>query len=428
MRIASLALLVVFTACAAPQPASRPKSVILFIGDGMGISQITLGRLAKAGTDGKLAIDAFPVTGLVTTHSTEWVTDSAAAATALASGEKTKNFMIGVDPGMRKLTSILQRARDKGYATGLVTTAKITHATPAPFASHVLLRNDEALIAKQYASSGVDVLMGGGAMFFPSDLVAEYSLKGYHVVRNREEMKTCASTKILGLFAEEHMPYVLDRSAECPSLAEMTKKAIGAMGGRPFFLMIEGARIDMACHASDAVSSAYEMVDFDEAVQAAIETVRDDTLIVVTADHATGGLAIGEKAQTRWLAGAKVKASAEKIDRLVRPDLEQPGDGAALRAALKEWTGIEDATDEEIAAYTALKGKYDPEVRIGEIISRRVGCSFVPLDYRLIQPDLTHGHDGAMVPVYARGPGAERFGGTLDNTDIPKRIRELANW
>ena len=432
MRLISLIAVFIAVAGCAVEPSRadrKPRNVILFIGDGMGFSQVTLGRLAKGGPDAILALDGLPVTGFARTHSSDaWVTDSAASATALASGQKTKNFAIGVDPSMRPLRSLAEMARDKGFATGLVTTSRITHATPAPFAAHVKSRLDEKEIAAQYAESGVDVFLGGGAVHFPAELVSRFSAKGYQVVRTKDEMSTCAAPRILGLFAEEHLPYVLDRPAGCPTLAEMTRKAIGAMGGKPYFLMVEGARIDHACHASDAVGSAREVIDFDEAVKAALDAAGPETLIVVTADHATGGLAITEKIELMWAHSKRVKASAEKIDQIVRPDVTKTGEIEALKAALKEWAAIEDVGDDEAKAYAMQTGKYDPASRIGEMISRRVGCTFIPMDWRLVAPNTLHGHDGAMVPIYATGPGSARFGGTLDNTDIARRIREVAGY
>ncbi len=419
--------LLLLTACAAhgsgmpgPLAGSRPRGIILFIGDGMGFSQVTLGRLAKGGPDARLALDDFPVTGFAKTHSADqWVTDSAAAATALAAGVKTKNFAIGMDAQGAAIRSIAEAARDKGYATGLVTTSRITHATPGPFAAHVAVRTSEAEIARQYVDAGIDVLMGGGEALFTSDLLGRYSEKGYHIVRTRGELVACGAKKLLGLFAEQHFDYVIDRPSTCPSLAEMTRRAIEVLSDRPFFLMVEGARIDMACHSADAPSSALEMIEFDEAVGVARQLAGPGTLIVVTADHATNGLDITEKTMSQWGNAARVKASADRIASLV-----DPRDAAGLRAALKEWAGIEDVTDVEAQLFLAATGPYDPAMRIGEIISRRCGITWMPSDHRMAAPNLTHGHDGAMVPVYACGPGAERFAGTLDNTDLPKRMRQ----
>lgn len=389
----------------APPQSASPRNIILMIGDGMGISQITLARLLH----GPLALDRFPVTGLCTTHSSDaWVTDSAAAATALASGSKTKNFAVGVDPDGKPLTTLLHDAERLGLATGLVTTSKITHATPAGFAAHVDQRAKEEEVARQYEELGIDVLTGGGAKYFPP--------------ARREKLES-KGTKLL-LISDDHVPYVLDRGADVPPLSRLTADALELLAKREkgFFLMVEGARIDMACHASDAAAAAAEMKDFDDAVRTVLEFAQKDgrTLVVVTADHATGGMAITEKAQALRDRFPRVKASAEAM---MREAKKRP-----LRDVLKERAEIDDVTDEEIRLYESVKGPYDPASVIGEVVSRRLGVTFIPFEYRVRPPNTTHGHDGAMVPLYASGPGADRFTGTLDNTEIPGRIRGLTGW
>jgi len=417
-------------ATAAPQDPPRPeaRNVIFLIGDGMGFSQVTLARVVS----GKpLHLDGFPATGFqISTSADHCVTDSAAAATALASGTKTRNFAIGIDPDGKPLRTILEEARDQGRATGLVTTSKITHATPACFAAHVSHRSNEGDIAKQYLDAHVDVLLGGGARFLPDG--GGFAQRGYTVVRDRGALSGVDASKLLGLFHEDHVPYVLDRTEACPSLVDMARKAIDVLAKDPdgFFLMIEGARIDMACHASDAASCVKEMLEFDEVCRLAREFAAKDgrTLVVVTADHATGALAITEKVRDRAKLFDRVKTSAEKLHDLIRQSPRAASPEQVARDVIKEHTGVDDVTDGELKAYFALKGPYDPGARLGEIVSKRLGVTFIPLDYRLEKPNETHGHDGAMVPIYAFGPGAARFGGTLDNTDIPKRIREIAGY
>lgn len=430
-RLAPLAF-VLFLACAGvaqDPPAAEVRNVVLLIGDGMGVSQVTLARLIH----GKpLAMDEFPVTGLAITVSADHpVTDSAAAATALASGTKTGNFAVGVDPDGKPLETVLEQARRLGKATGLVTTSKITHATPASFAAHVSHRSKEGDVARQYLDAGVDVLLGGGRKFFDKELVGKFADKRYAVIETKDSLGA-ASDRVLGLFDEDHVPYVLDRGPDVPSLADMTRAALRILSGkeRGFFLMIEGARIDMACHANDAASSVHETIDFDEAIRAALDFARQDgrTLVLLTADHATGGLAITEKVRERGRNFAKVKASAERMDKLIKQSPQATAPEQIARAVLKEQAGVEDATADELKDYFAAKGPYDPAALLGEIVSKRLGVTFVPMEYRLTKPNETHGHDGAMVSVYAFGPGAGRFAGTMDNTDIPKRIRQLAGY
>lgn len=402
------------------------KNVILFIGDGMGVSQVTLARLATGGAKGGLCLDELPVSGLAKTHSANnLVTDSAAAATALASGHKTNNAAIGIAPDGSVIKTLLEEAREMGLATGLVTTVRITHATPAPFATHVDNRSKESEIAQKLLDADVDLLMGGGLKYFSPELLTAYGNKGYDVVTKREDLKKSdANKRLLALFHQDHLPWVLDRTAEIPSLAEMTLAAIERLSknSKGFFLMVEGGRIDMACHVFAAWDSVHETIDFDDAVRVARDWAKPskDTLIVVTADHATGGLAITEKVTERLAAIGNFKASVEAIaKRLLIP---QP-----LEKAVEETTGIKDLTPEEIAAvYSAMKPPHDPAfdvpARIGEALSRRLGVTFMPFEYR--QPT-TYGHDGAMVSIYAFGPGAMNFAGTLDNTEIPKRVRKL---
>lgn len=425
-----LAILLVLSSCGtAPAPAPEraqdgPKNVIFIVGDGMGVPQVTLARLVERGPDGRLTIDEMPVTGLVTTHSDDqWVTDSAAAATSLSSGVKTKNFSIGLDATGKPVETLLEQARRKGKAVGLVTTAKITHATPAGFSTHVTHRSQEAKIAEELLTAGADVLLGGGKKYFPDKLLDRYRTAGYAVATNRKELDA-ANGKVLGLFSNDHVPYVLDRKDE-PSLADMTRKSLEILSkdSDGFFVMIEGARVDMACHASDAPGSVKEMMDLDDAIRAALDFAKKDghTLVVVTADHGTGAMAITEKAMVLRDQFKKVKASAERIEELLKA-------GGEIQALLKEWAGIEDATEAELAEIAKSKPGYDRATWIGEVLSRRCGVTFIPMGYRLVEPNKTHGHDGAMVAVYAFGPGAEKFTGTMDNCDLPKRVRALAGY
>jgi alkaline phosphatase len=426
-----LVLTLLACASAAPQdpPRAEAKNVVLLVGDGMGFSQVTLARVVS----GKpLHLDGFPTTGFqISTSADHCVTDSAAAATALASGTKTRNFAIGIDADGKPLRTILEEARDLGKATGLVTTSKITHATPACFAAHVSHRSKEADIAKQYLDAGVDVLLGGGGKFFDAELRGKFAAKGYAPAKDRDGLAAPGS-KLLGLFDEDHVPYVLDREAATPSLVETTRKALDVLSKDPdgFFLMIEGARIDMACHASDAASCVKEMLEFDEVCRLVREFAAKDgkTLVVVTADHATGALAITEKVRDRVKLFDRVRVSAEKLHDVIRQSPRAASPEQVARDLIKEHTGVDDVTDDELKSYFALKRPYDPGAKLGEIVSKRLGVTFIPLDYRLEKPNETHGHDGAMVPIYAFGPGAACFGGTLDNTDIPKRIREIAGY
>jgi alkaline phosphatase len=296
------------------EPPSRPQAqaVILFIGDGMGEAHRNAARWSKAGQSGGLAMDRMPTLGWSHTASADnAVTDSAAAATALATGVKTNNGMIGQDPAGNALTTILERAQASGMAIGLVTNVQMTHATPAAFAAHVPDRDMMAEIASQMLAAEVDVLLGGGEdEFLPTsvngcysepgertderNLIAEATDAGYTYVcdaANLAALDPALTSKLLGLFADEGMnrPY-------SPSLEEMTQKAIDILSQDPdgFFLMVEGGQIDWASHVNDAANVISDTVGFDEAVAAgqAYAAGADNTLIVVTADHETGGMSV----------------------------------------------------------------------------------------------------------------------------------------
>lgn len=343
-----LVLLLAASCCLA---SSTPKNIILLIGDGMGMGAITAARCRDLGPDGRLVMDSMPVTGLALTHSASGlVTDSAASGTALACGVKTKNGMIGQDPSGARLRSILEAARDMGKSTGVVTTDALVGATPAAFYAHVENRGQGDDIAAQVLSSRVQVAFGGGrSRFVPKtdsqdgradgrDLLDDARKRGYDVVGSTEELRQSTSDRVLGLFAD----------ASNPSLDELTAKAISVLNRnqKGFFLMVESSWPDGGGHSNNVDLSVKGVRALDAALREALDLAEADgeTLVVVTADHETGGLAVQN------------------------PDEKNPG-------VKPQWTG--------------------------------------------------GGHTGNMVAIYAYGPGSERFAGTLDNTDIPRRFAEL---
>lgn len=286
-------------------PTTTVKNIILMVGDGMGLAQLNAARLTGHGAEGCLSIDEMPVVGLIRTGSAnDLLTDSAAASTALATGHKTNNFVIGMLPDGRPVKTILEAAGEKGLATGLVVTSSITHATPAAFATHIDDRYKETQIAEQLIASNVDVLFGGGKGYFlqrsrqgsqrtdESDLITKASKRGYQVVETSEELQTHTGKKVLGLFQIQAMT---TRSPE-PSLADLTSRAVQLLERSEigFFLMVEGSQIDWAAHDNDANETIRQTLLFDQAVRVALDYARQDgqTLVVVTADHETGGMAI----------------------------------------------------------------------------------------------------------------------------------------
>lgn len=316
----ALIILTLFTFLVPSLPAAeRPKNIILLIGDGMGVGPIMAARIAGGGPGHKLAMDSMPEACLTTTYSANsLVTDSAAAATALASGVKTNNGMLGVTPDGKKLRSILDAAETLGKSTGLVTTVTITHATPAGFVANIDKRSEEPAIAEQMAESGVEVLLGGGlANFIPREtegsnrkdsrnLLEEMKGRGYAVVDSGDALMKTDSPKIVGLF----WPGYMSSEQREPSVADMAGKAIETLSRDRdgFFLMVEGGQIDSKGHGNDVEGMIRELTEFDQAVARALEFAKKDgkTLVVVTADHDTGGLAVkddGNKLKGMWIDG-----------------------------------------------------------------------------------------------------------------------------
>jgi len=295
--IFGIVLVLLLIQVSAATPHGEVKNVIVLIGDGMGFGQVQLTKLVY----GHLNIENIPYTGFELTDSLSGeVTDSAAAGTAIATGFKTYNGMISTlkfDGKVVNLTTLLELAQFMNKSTGLVTTTRITHATPAVFASHTESRKMEEEIARQLIQHKVNVLFGGGKGKFDERTLNLAKKYGYEVVFDRKGLEEVSGDYVLGLFADSHIPYVLDRDANTPSLLDMTKKAIEILERNPngFFLMVEGGRIDHACHTNDVASTVAETKEFDDVVGYVLEYARekDDTLVIVTADHETGGLAVG---------------------------------------------------------------------------------------------------------------------------------------
>ncbi|MHA1909277.1 MAG: alkaline phosphatase, partial [Candidatus Thorarchaeota archaeon] len=277
----------------------EPFSVILMIGDGMGMIHIELAQLVELGLTGNLTMQQAPLQLYVRTNNSDnQVTDSAAAATAMASGEKTENSMVSILPNGTSVDTILEIAQANGKATGIVATTLIQHATPASFMAHVNDRDNYSEITRQIVEeANVDVLLGGGRAYFSSSQTQAMESQGYTIVHDRSELLDAPSGKLLGLFHSQYLAYEMIRDfSTTPSLAEMTNKSLEILSQDldGFFLMVEGSKIDYRAHAHDTIGVALETIAFDEAVSVALDYVQDhsNTILIVTADHETGGLAI----------------------------------------------------------------------------------------------------------------------------------------
>lgn len=277
----------------------KAKHVILFVGDGMGFEQIKAAGMVATGRSGTLSFESFPYRGSVRTLNAEGgVTDSAASTTAMATGVKVGNGVISTAlPGSgAPLATVLDLLKAEGKSTGLVTTTFITHATPAAFGSHEPSRDNYASIAADYLYDSRPDVLFGGAMYITQSAAAE---AGYTVVTDRAgllALDTERESMVSGQFGHGHMPFEVDGRGVLPTLPEMTRSALRILDNDPdgFFLMVEGGRIDHACHANDLERSIRETIEFSRAVAEAVGWGKDrtDTLIVVTADHETGGLRV----------------------------------------------------------------------------------------------------------------------------------------
>jgi alkaline phosphatase len=403
---------------------SQVKNVIYFIGDGMGLSQVYLTSMLEGRP---LSLMKTPYIGLVKTHSANsWVTDSAAAGTALASGFKTNNGMINILPDGTVVPTIFEVAKTYGVRTGIVVTCRVTHATPAAFYAHVKSRDEENEIARQLVENEtVDVVMGGGwANFLPKDLggkrddnlnlIELAKEKGYIYVKTREELSKISadSDKILALFAPSHLDPASSRK-EQPMLYEMVEKVLEILSkdDEPFFLMVEGSQIDWEAHDNDIYGVWKEVKEFDKAVQVALDFAlkRGDTLVIVTADHETGGLG---------LSSGDYRVDVDKIRNFKKTTdwimaNYSPKDQEKFKKAIEEYFGLT-LSDEDLNRISMSK---NPKIELGRILGEKVSVGWT-----------TTTHSGTPVPIFAFGPGAENFTGFFDNTEIPRIIMKLTGY
>jgi alkaline phosphatase len=298
-----LILVVLLTGCnskdnsGSNNSSESPRNIILFIGDGMGVAEVYAGMTVSTAP---LSIEKFPYSGFSKTYSADnYVTDSGAGGTAIACGVKTNNGMIGVTPDSVAVASIMEIAHRNGLATGVVSTSSITHATPASFVAHNVSRGNAEAIAADFLNGTIDLFLGGGEDNFRTrkdsvDLTLKLKEQGFAVVYNLDELKNVNSEKIAGLLAKGHMEQA--SAGRSDALMEMTKKAIEILSKNEngFVLMVEGSMIDWAGHENNIDYLTSEMIDFDKAVGVAFDyaSVNSNTLVVVTADHETGGLTL----------------------------------------------------------------------------------------------------------------------------------------
>ena len=283
------------------------KNVIFMVGDGMGLTQITSGMLANNNT---LHLEEFTTVGLSKTNSSaQLITDSAAGATAFSIGEKTFNGAIGVDRNNVPKETILERLGNNGYATGMIATCSITHATPASFYAHRASRAMNYEIASDMVDSPLDLFIGGGKRYFENRTNADYGViddrsiinelkaKGFQFINSLDELATLNS-KVGYFIADNHPKAIKDgRDDILPNSIEPMISYLQRKSDKGFFMLVEGSQIDWGGHANESEYINTEMIDFDKAIGKVLEFAKKDgnTLVVITADHETGGYALGSK-------------------------------------------------------------------------------------------------------------------------------------
>jgi len=440
--------------------ADTPKYVFYLIGDGMGASQRQAAEYflqAKTGDDtAKLVMNQLPIAGINTTHSYDsLVTDSAAAGTALAAGFKTNNGVISMLPDGTSVKTLVEAAEEKDMATGLISTTRLTHATPAVFASHNMDRNAENEIAYDFLDSGVDFFAGGGYRHFvPQDwqwgkskrkdninVAQEFYKLGYNVFLTENDtdkfraFNPNGQDKVFAAFTYSHLPYEIDRdNKKVPSISEISAKGIDVLSKYPngFFMMVEGGRIDHASHANDPVGTIYDTLAFDAVVAEAYEFYKDhpdETLIVVAGDHETGGygLGFGKNYFLKMDELFDVKVStADTLQRVYQ------GNRGQLYSYISANFGLNDLTKKEKASIEKAMdivdsndkegakeyGGYDPvAIAVTHILSERANMYWT-----------TYAHSATSIPLSAIGVGAESFGGYQDNTEICESMVSLMDF
>lgn len=306
-RIRSICIIFIFlfSATIFAQAENKPKNIIFMIGDGMGIGHITAARIEK----GPLNLERFKIMGMhMTGSANDPVTDSAAAGTALATGYKTNNDMVGQTPDGVPLKNLMEYAREAGKSTGITVTSILPHATPAAFSAHHVARYHYDVITEEQALSGLDVMIGGGlSNYYPKSFSGSRRKDEKHVLNLlRQQMpvvlsietlrKINAPDRLAAILSPGHLPEASKRDY---TLGELSAKAIEilARNQKGFVLMVEGSQIDLAAHANDMPRITSEVIDFDSAVKTCLDFAEADgnTLVVVTADHETGGLTLPMK-------------------------------------------------------------------------------------------------------------------------------------
>ncbi|MBE6267903.1 MAG: alkaline phosphatase [Bacteroidales bacterium] len=439
--------------------AKTPKYVFYFIGDGMGPSHVLgteyyLGELEGViGRPNKLCFTQFPKSAFVSTFSkSNGVTDSAASGTALATGSKTKNGYLGVEMDTTVVYSVAHAAKQAGYAVGVSSTVGINHATPGAFYAHQPGRSRYYEIGQDMLTADYDFYAGGDLIVNKSEqrdeIYEKAKAQGYTIARGFDDYKANGkNAKKLMLYQKEvatDLPYAIDREEGDLTLAQITEAGIEFLSKKSkkgFFFMVEGGKIDYASHSDDGATALNEVIDFDNAIKVAYEFYKkypNETLIVVTADHETGGLVLGYSGayalNLKALKGQKVSADrmASILRRASRARMELRWE--RVQELLKEnfglWGEIEMTKEEthELRVY------FEQAYATTDIAKRESKLSSMAhrakqmVNQKALLSWAGPNHSASFVPLFAIGAGSENFHGVIDNTDIPKTIKKIARY
>lgn len=448
---------------------AKAKYVFYFIGDGMGVNQVNAAETYLGALEGRIGIKglcfpSFPYGAFINTQSaTNGVTDSAAGGTALATGNKTKNGALGVLKDLTTpVTSVADWARKSGAAVGIATSVSVDHATPAAFYAHVGKRGEYATIGQQLVDSendfyaGSDFLKPNGPKGAPADLYKQAADKGFTIARGYRDYQKKAkkADRMILLQTEEaskkdrySLPYAIDRKKGDMSLTDVTRAAINFLTKKQgekqgFFLMVEGGKIDWACHSND-LCFIHELIDMDNAIKVAYEFYQqhpDETLIVVSADHETGGLVLGRHGYELHLdVVGNQRMSIDRLGKELHAMRDKYGDKYnwnVVKNFLTDnfgfWGKVKLSDDQtrrlEKAFEHIMAGKgesvktlYQKDDELASTV-RKVMSECANVNWG------TYDHSDGYVPCFAVGAGAEQFQGRIDNTEISKCIAKATGW
>ena len=457
-KISTLVATIATALCVSCSSQPEAKYVFYFIGDGMGLNQVISTEMYNEAKglspeEANLSFTDFPVQGCMTSHSgTSYVTDSAAAGTALATGAKARNDQVGLDVNEKPLASLADIAKENGYKVAIVSNVAANHATPSVFYGHQTNRKDYEDLTRQTIECNIDFLAGASLIDekdnapFAERWIENAKQAGWTVLRNADEAAATDSDRVMLLadtLARETMRYAIDAHDKDPQLEEYTKAAISYLERKSpekFFMVIEGGHIDYALHNNDLTASFEEVNDMDRSVKLALEFYEkhpNETLIVVVADHETGGLSLGgyNSYMLHLENTIHQKVSMEHLTVQLR-HLRNTGRAswdevkAQLCESLGLWGPVKVTPEEE----KALRHTYQRSFIEG--IDSRVVSLYADNERLAYEAMLllakkayitwtTMTHTGAQVPYFAKGVGAEEFQTVRDNTHVPQRIANL---